>query len=65
MIALIVRTFLRTYTKEDWSFDSGCSRHMTGVQKLLVYMKPHSTRYVTFSDGTKNEIKGVGKMNCT
>ena len=37
---------------------------MTGVKNLLVDMKSHSTSYVTFGDGAKGEIKGVGILDC-
>jgi hypothetical protein len=29
----LFHTSLRAYSREDWYFDSGCSRHMTGVKK--------------------------------
>ena len=32
---LITHTSLRASSKEDWYFDSGCSRHMTKVDKYL------------------------------
>src|SRR3954471_1906640 len=38
--ALIAHTSLRVSTKEDWYFDSGCSKHMTGIKNLLVDIKP-------------------------
>ena len=37
---------------------------MIGVKNLLVDVKSHSTSYVTFGDGEKGEIKGVGKLDC-
>lgn len=61
--SLIAHTSLRVSAKEDWYFDSGCSRHMTGVKNLLVDIKSHSTSYVTFRDEAKGEIKGVGKLD--
>src|SRR3954463_7367962 len=64
-MALIAHTSLRVSAKEDWYFDSGCSRHMTGLKNLLVDIKSHSTSYVTFGDGAKGEIKGVGKLDCS
>ena len=63
-INLIAHTSLRDSTSEDWYFDSGCSRHMTGVQKMLVDVKPHPTGFVRFGDGFNREIKGVGKFMC-
>src|ERR1051325_4759182 len=62
--SLIAHTSLRVSTKEDWYFDSGCSRHMTGIKNLLNDVRPHTTSYVTFGDGAKGEIKGVGNLDC-
>ncbi|PNX93845.1 gag-protease polyprotein, partial [Trifolium pratense] len=61
--ALIAHTSLRTSSREDWYFDSGCSRHMTGIGKFLVDLKSYSTSFVTFGDGAKGEIVGIGKLN--
>ncbi|XP_057432497.1 uncharacterized protein LOC130725270 [Lotus japonicus] len=60
--ALIAHTSLRVSSEEDWYFDSGCSRHMTGVKNLLDKVKPRTTSYVTFGDGAKGKIKGSGKL---
>jgi hypothetical protein len=62
--SLIAHTSFRVSAKEDWYFDSGCSRHMTGNKNLLTGLHPHATSYVTFGDGAKGEIKGIGKLNC-
>src|ERR1043165_1241572 len=62
--ALIAHTSLRVSVKEDWYFDNGCSKHMTGIKNLLSDIKPHTTSYVTFGDGARGEIKGVGKLDC-
>ena len=37
---------------------------MTGSKNLLIDLHPHATSYVTFGDGAKGEIKGIGKLNC-
>ncbi|PNY11358.1 gag-pol polyprotein, partial [Trifolium pratense] len=37
-------------------------RHMTGVDKILVNVKSYSTSYVTFGDGARGEIVGIGKL---
>src|ERR1044072_7941120 len=60
--ALIAHTSLRVSSKEDWYFDSGCSTHVTGVKNFLVDLKAYSTSYVTFGDGAKGIIKGIGKL---
>ena len=36
---------------------------MTGNKNLLTVLHPHATSYVTFGDGEKGEIKGIGKLN--
>ncbi|GAU48358.1 hypothetical protein TSUD_282610 [Trifolium subterraneum] len=59
---LIAHTSFRASSKEDWYFDSGCSRHMTGDDRFLVDIKSYLTSYVTFGDGAKGEIIGVGKL---
>src|ERR1044072_3518398 len=61
--ALVANTSLSMSTNKDWYFDSGCSKHMTGDRNLLNDVKPHSTSFVTFGDGAKGEIKGVGNSN--
>src|ERR1044072_3427240 len=40
--ALIAHTSLRVSSKEDWYFDSGCSRHMTGMKNYLVDVKAYA-----------------------
>jgi hypothetical protein len=62
--SLIAHTSLRVSAKEDWYFDSGCSRHMTGNKNLLTELHPHAMSYVTFGDGAKGEIKGMGRLDC-
>ncbi|GAU37336.1 hypothetical protein TSUD_395170 [Trifolium subterraneum] len=59
---MIAHTSFRASSKEDWYFDSGCLRHMTGDDRFLVDIKSYSTSYVTFGDGAKGEIIGVGKL---
>ncbi|PNY13324.1 gag-protease polyprotein [Trifolium pratense] len=61
-VSLIAHTSFRPSSKEDWYFDSGCSKHMTGVKNFLVDIKSYSTSVVTFGDEAKCEIKGVGKV---
>ncbi|XP_031090976.1 uncharacterized protein LOC115995973 [Ipomoea triloba] len=52
----------RKYTPAKWYFDSGCSRHMTGNKKYLKDIIPY-TGQVTFGDGIKGDIKGIGILN--
>ncbi|CAJ2633141.1 unnamed protein product [Trifolium pratense] len=61
-VCLIAHTSLRASSRQDWYFDSGCSRHMTGVEGCLANLKSYATSYVTFGDGAKGEIKGIGNL---
>lgn len=61
----ISHTSLRDLAREDWYFVNGYSKHMTGVNTLFKNIKSYSTGYVTFKDGAKCEIKGVGRLACT
>ncbi|XP_019193992.1 PREDICTED: uncharacterized protein LOC109187992 [Ipomoea nil] len=47
---------------EKWYFDSGCSRHMTGNAKFLSDINT-SNGEVTFGDGVKGQVTGVGTLN--
>ncbi|GAU26327.1 hypothetical protein TSUD_56250 [Trifolium subterraneum] len=60
--ALIAHTSFKVSSKEDWYFDSGCSRHMTGEKKYLNEINPYTISFVTFGDGAKGEIKGIGNL---
>jgi hypothetical protein len=62
--SLIAHIPLRISAKEEWYFDSGCSRHMTGNQDLLTDLHHHTISHVTFGDGAKGEIKGTCKLDC-
>ncbi len=35
---------------------------MTGVDKYLEDVRPYATSYVTFGDGAKGEIVGIGNL---
>lgn len=45
---------------DDWYFDSGCSRHMTGNRDILAEISPIKGGKVTFGDGKQGKIQGVG-----
>jgi len=51
--AHIAHTSFRASSREDWYFDSGCSRHMTGVKNSWVDIRSYSISFVTFDDGAK------------
>ncbi|XP_057444079.1 uncharacterized protein LOC130736254 [Lotus japonicus] len=59
---LIAHTSFRASSSEDWYFDSGCSRHMTGNKEYLENIKGYASNFVTFGDGAKGKIKGIGKL---
>jgi hypothetical protein len=61
-VALIAHTSFRASSREDWYFDSGCSRHMTGISRFLENVESYATSFVTFGDGAKGEIMGTGKL---
>uniref|UniRef100_A0A803Q6Q1 Retrovirus-related Pol polyprotein from transposon TNT 1-94-like beta-barrel domain-containing protein n=1 Tax=Cannabis sativa TaxID=3483 RepID=A0A803Q6Q1_CANSA len=50
-------------SSEQWYFDNGCSRHMTGNKKLLVNYKEEKEGAVKFGDGNKGNIAGKGDVN--
>ncbi|XP_057811589.1 uncharacterized protein LOC131025817 [Salvia miltiorrhiza] len=62
---VVVYTSLNANIFENWYFDSGCSRHMTGTKTLLSDFVPTSGRKVTFGGGTKGTILGKGVLNVT
>ena len=43
-----------------WYLDSGCSRHMTGNKALFKTLFQGKIGIVTFGDGSKSVIKGIG-----
>ncbi|XP_019175565.1 PREDICTED: uncharacterized protein LOC109170883 [Ipomoea nil] len=49
-------------TEARWYFNSGCSRHMTGNVKWLMFVQP-SSGSVTYGDGQKGNIVGKGILN--
>ncbi|WJX25125.1 hypothetical protein P8452_14197 [Trifolium repens] len=61
-VGLIAHTSLRASSREDWYFDSGCSRHMTGEEKYLMNVRSYKASFVTFGDGAKGEIVGIGDL---
>ncbi|KAG7559347.1 Nucleic acid-binding OB-fold [Arabidopsis thaliana x Arabidopsis arenosa] len=49
--------------KSPWYFDSGCSRHMTGIKDYLQDVKKIKGGKVTFGDGGHGDIQGKGKTS--
>ena len=46
-----------------WYLDSGCSRHMIGNKTLLKTLFEGKIGTVTFGDGSKSVIRGIGTMD--
>lgn len=45
-----------------WYFDSGCSRHMTGAKQVLTTYNEINGGKVTFGDGGKGNVRGIGHV---
>ena len=46
-----------------WYLDSGCSMHMTGNKSLFKTLLERKVGSVTFGDGSKSFILGIGKVD--
>ena len=46
-----------------WYLDSGCSKHMTGNKALFKTLFEGKIGIVTFGDGSKSVIRGIGTMD--
>ncbi|XP_062119347.1 uncharacterized protein LOC133833105 [Humulus lupulus] len=57
-VALVAHTSLSAFHEDQWYFDSGCSRHMTGNRNVLVNYKEGNEGAVTFGDGNKGQVFG-------
>jgi len=62
IVGLMTLTSLTTPLREDWYFNSGCSRHMTGVVKFLDTVKSYISSHVAFGDGVEGKILGIGSL---
>ena len=59
-------TALTTLKARDsclWYLDSGCSRHMTGYKTLFKTFFEGKIGTVTFRDGSKSVIRGIGTVD--
>ena len=52
----MAHTSLKALFREDWYFNSGCSRHMTKVNKFLDTLKSYIDSHVTFGNETEGKI---------
>ncbi|XP_062103129.1 uncharacterized protein LOC133814150 [Humulus lupulus] len=59
---LVAHTSLSDFKDDQWYFDSGCSKHMTGNKLLLNNYKEGTEGQVTFGDGNKGAILGRGDL---
>ncbi|XP_062075335.1 uncharacterized protein LOC133779378 [Humulus lupulus] len=59
---LVAHTSLFAFKDDQWYFDSGCSKHMTGNKQLLNNYKEGTEGMVTFGDGNKGAILGRGDL---
>ena len=62
-VCYIVLTALKVSDTCLWYLDSGCSRHMTGNKALFKTLFEGKIEIVTFGDGSKSVIKGIGTMD--
>ena len=53
---------MKVVTTNDWYFDSGCSRHMTGEKSYLNEYQNMPDGHVSFSDGRKGCVLGKGTL---
>ena len=51
-----------TKSKNKWSLDSGCSRHMTGDKEQFHKLDAKDGGHVTFGDNAKGKIIGIGEI---
>jgi len=61
-VGLMAQTSLRASSRDDWYLDSGCSKHMIGVNKFLDTVKNYTDSHVTFGDGAEGKILGIGNL---
>ena len=57
---LFVHTSLKVFNSCLWYLDSGCSCHMTGDKSLFKSLKEKVGDYVTFGDGSHDQVLGKG-----
>ena len=55
---LVVCTSLKTKVKEQWYFDRGSSKHMTGNREFLINLQQCNLESVTFDDRGKGTVLG-------
>ena len=53
---------IHTSTADDWYFNSGCSRHMTGNRAFFSKLKECTSGHMTFGDGARGKILVKGNI---
>jgi len=61
-VGLMGHTSQKPSSNEVWYFDSGCSRNITGKISYIENVRPWEKGYVTFGDGGKGKIRGIGNL---
>ena len=56
-------TALKAHDSCLWYLNSGCSKHMTGNKGLFKTLFEGKIGTVTFGDGSKSVIKGIGTVD--
>jgi hypothetical protein len=54
---------LKAVMEDVWYLDSGCSKHKTSKKEFLVNYKRKRCGSVTFGDGSKNKVVGIGMLS--
>ena len=62
-LCYIALTTLKARDSCLWYLDSGCSRHMTRNKGLFKTLFEEKFRTVTFGDGSKSIIRGIGTVD--
>ena len=63
MHSYVAYTSLKVSEKDEWYFDSRCSRHMTREKQFLRDIQPCSTSHVTFGDDVQGNVVGRGLLD--
>lgn len=63
--SFVAHTVLSINFKKGRYFDSVCSRHMTGDSNALIDIKTGSNKAVSFGDGVRGSVSGLGTLNVT
>jgi len=62
-VGLMSHASQKPSSNKVWYFDSGCSKQMIGKISHIENIRPFEKGYVTFGDGGKGKIRGIGNSN--